>query len=396
MSIVSPFSDFISFIQSQPQLAQQAEAQAQTGLNWFVTALVFIGMLVVLVFVHELGHFLVAVLMKIKVEEFGIGYPPRAATLFERNGVKYTLNWLPLGGFVRFAGEDNAVYGAGSLAEAHPWKKIPVMFAGPLMNLVLAIIIFAAVFAVVGVPDPVGQYVSNIYPDTPAERAGFQEGDILLELDNQSVKQSQVINRIGQDNKGVPIDALLIRDDKEMTLSIVPGPWVTPDGDTFEAGFGFRYYPEVNILSVGIVGALGASLTHTADLLVRMVEGLLHLVGSLFQVAEAPSGGVAGPIGIARATGEIIDRGGLIAFWNWMALISLNLFVLNLLPIPALDGSHILFSLVEWARGGKKVPPEKEAMVHAFGFIALMGLIVLVSVSDVINAIQGVSVLGGG
>jgi regulator of sigma E protease len=85
----------------------------------------------------------------------------------------------------------------------------------------------------------------------------------------------------------------------------------------------------------------------------------------------------------------------MVAFWNWMALISINLFVLNLLPIPALDGSHILFSLIEWVRGGKKVPPDKEAIVHAVGFMTLMGLIVLVSVSDVINAIKGVPVLGG-
>src|SRR5690349_12304089 len=113
----------------------------------------FIFMLVILVFVHELGHFVVALRMGIKVEEFGIGYPPRALTLFERNGVKYTLNWLPLGGFVRFGGEgDNALYGVGSLAQAPPWRKIPVMLAGPLMNLFLAMVILAGLFAAYGEP----------------------------------------------------------------------------------------------------------------------------------------------------------------------------------------------------------------------------------------------------
>lgn len=377
--------------------AQVAEQSSSQGINWFVTLLVFIGMLVVLVFVHELGHFLVALLMKIKVDEFGIGYPPHAVTLFERNGVRYTLNWLPLGGFVRFAGEDNSVYGVGSLAEAHPWRKIPVMFAGPLMNLLLAMIIFAAVFAFAGIPRAIGQHISEVYEATPAAQAGFQTDDILVSLNEQPVENNQVINEIGKANTNQEVTATVLRDGETVELTVVPGPWTTPDGQSFESGFGFSYVPEIEVVHTrSIFGAIGASIVHTGQILVRMVEGLLSLVGSLFQVSDAPQGGVAGPIGIARATGEIIDRGGLLAFWNWMALISINLFVLNLLPIPALDGSHILFSLIEWVRGGKKVPPEKEAMVHAFGFIALMGLIVLVSVSDVINAIQGVSVLGGG
>jgi regulator of sigma E protease len=133
---------------------------------------------------------------------------------------------------------------------------------------------------------------------------------------------------------------------------------------------------------------------HTWNILVRIVIGLTQMLGGLFGVAEAPRGGLTGPIGIARATGEVINMAGPEGFWNWMALISLNLAVLNLLPIPALDGSHIVFSLIEWARGGKKVPPEKEAVVHFIGFASLMGLIVIVSMMDVWKAIQGTPVIG--
>jgi regulator of sigma E protease len=374
---------------------EQLVGQSQ-GIGWFLTTLVFIGMLVILVFVHEFGHFIVAVFMKIPVDEFGIGYPPRMLTLFEHKGVRYTLNWLPLGGFVKFQGEDQGVYGAGSLSEAHPWRKIPVMIAGPLMNLILAVVIFAALFMFVGIPEPISQHITSIYAETPAAQAGFQEGDILIQLGEHDRLNSQIINQVGLANQGEPVTAVVLRDGQEETLTIVPGAWTAPTGQHFESGFGFSYVPEeVEILTVGVVDAIGQSLAQTTQILVRMVDGLMTLVGSLLQITEAPEGGVAGPIGIARATGEVIDRGGMVAFWNWMALISINLFVLNLLPIPALDGSHILFSLIEWVRGGKKVPPDKEAIVHAVGFMTLMGLIVLVSVSDVINAIKGVPVLGG-
>ena len=107
-----------------------------------------------------------------------------------------------------------------------------------------------------------------------------------------------------------------------------------------------------------------------------------------------PPGGVTGIVGIARGTGEVIEQGGLPAFWRWTAFISLNLFLVNLLPIPALDGSHIMFSLIEIVRRGKKIPPEREALVHAIGFMALMGLMLIITVSDVANWIGGAPALG--
>ncbi len=144
-----------------------------------VTLLAFLGMLALLVLVHELGHFLTAIWLGIRVEEFGFGYPPRALTLFERKGVKYTLNWLPIGGFVRFGGEGESIYGVGSLSAAHPWKKILVLVAGPLMNLVLAIAIFAGIFMARGVPTAFdGALIDVVYPGTPAAVAGFQTGDL--------------------------------------------------------------------------------------------------------------------------------------------------------------------------------------------------------------------------
>ena len=362
-----------------------------------VTIAAFLLMLGLLVLVHELGHFLTAVWFGIKVEEFGLGYPPRAMVLFERNGVKYTLNWLPIGGFVRFGGEGDQIYGVGSLSTASPWKKIAVLFAGPLMNLLLAFLIFSGIFMARGVPEVFdGARIDVVYPATPAERAGLRSGDLLVALNGRMLATDlSVIRLIAAENRGRAIEAVVERDGVRTVLMITPGRWER-DGVVHENGFGFAYTPHIRIVSATPLRALSTGFTHTFDILERFVVGIGQMLGSLLGINEAPPGGVAGVVGIARGTGEVIQRDGWIGFWHWTALISLNLFLINLLPIPALDGSHILFALIEIARGGKKIPPEREAMVHAIGFMMLMGLMVVITVSDVANWIGGNPVLGGG
>jgi regulator of sigma E protease len=379
--------------------AQQAAEQG--GSNPLIAIGAFLLMLALLVVVHELGHFLTAVWMGIKVEEFGIGYPPRAMTLYERNGVKYTLNWLPLGGFVRFAndGAQDSLYGVGSLAAAPPWRKIIVMVAGPLMNLLLAMLIFSVIFAAVGVPTPTGnQAISAVYEGTPAAAAGFQVGDELIRVAGQPVENSDTISAAARENLGRSIEAVVLRNGQEVTLTVTPGPWTSPDGQEIPAGFGFGYAPSVETVQVGPLEAIGRGVSYSIELTGAMLQALADLpasIAGIFAPEPPPSGEPIGPVGIARATGEVIQQpGGFLAFWNLTAVLSLNLFLLNLLPFPALDGSHIIFSLIEWARGGKKVPPEKEALVHAIGFAALMTLMLVITVNDVINAIQGTPVLG--
>jgi regulator of sigma E protease len=367
----------------------------QSLLNGTVTIVAFLLMLGLLVLVHELGHFLTAIKLGIKVEEFGIGFPPRARVLFERNGVKYTLNWLPIGGFVRFGGEGETVYGVGSLASATPWKKIAVLLAGPLMNLFLAFIIFAALFAVKGVPAD-GAQIGTVYPDTPAAAAGFRANDIILELDGQPVGHHlKLIGQAAQRNPGVPITALVQRGDQRLTLRVTPGPWTTPEGEQRAIGFGFSYGQNPQIVAANVPTAIATGFESTWEVLGSFIGGLSQALGGLFGLNAAPPGGVTGIVGIARGTGEVIQRGGLPGFWQWTAFISLNLFLVNLLPIPALDGSHIMFSLIELVRRGKKIPPEKEALVHAIGFMVLMGLMLIITVSDVANWIGGAPALGG-
>ena len=360
-----------------------------------VTLVAFLIMLGLLVLVHELGHFLTAIWLGIKVEEFGFGFPPRALVLFERKGVKYTLNWLPIGGFVRFGGEGETVYGVGSLAAAAPWKKIAVLLAGPLMNLALAFIIFSALFGVKGVPGD-GAQIDTVYAGTPAAAAGFQPGDIILKIGGRAVgRHIGVITQAAQNNPGVPIAAEIQRGDRSLTLQVTPGPWTTPEGERRAVGFGFGYRPNPQIVPASIPTAIAIGFESSWSVLGSVISGLSQALGGLLGLNAPPAGGVTSIVGIARGTGEIIGREGLPGFWQWTAFISLNLFLVNLLPIPALDGSHIMFSLIEIVRRGKKIPPEREALVHAIGFMVLMGLMLVITVSDIAKWINGVPALGG-
>lgn len=362
-----------------------------------LTLIAFLLMLFLLVIVHELGHFLTAVWLGIKVDEFGLGYPPRARVLFQRDGVLYTLNWLPIGGFVRFGGEGESIYGVGSLAAATAWRKILVLLAGPLMNLLLAIAIFAGIFAVQGVPRTFdGARVAHVFPDTPAERAGFRAGDLLLTLDGQTIgTEVRQLTQIGQSNEGRPISAVVERDGQRVELTVTPGLWSNEDTPP-RVGLGISYGRNIRDVPVGPLEALATGTTYTFEVLGAFLDGLRTMLLSLLGIGQMPAGGVTGVVGMARGTGEVIENSGMSGFLRWTALISLNLFLINLLPIPALDGSHIVFSLVEIARRGKKIPPEREAMVHAVGFMVLMGLMVVITISDVANWIRGVPVFGGG
>jgi len=349
-----------------------------SSLAW-VAVIPALGLLIL---VHELGHFLVAIKMGIKVLEFGIGYPPRMLTLFERNGVKYTLNWLPLGGFVRMQGEEGNFESEGSLAAAPPHKKIPVMLAGVVMNMITAIILFAIIFAVWGkaVPRAGEVFIRVVTENSAAHKAGIQPNDRLVKLNDQQIQFSDQVRPLVQANPESPIDVTVERNGELHSFK------VTPTGNPPLLGVRVENEHQVNKLNP--FAALWEGTVQSFRIFWTMIIDFGTLIGGLLGLAQAPEGSVAGPIGIARITGEAAKR-GMEDYLSLTALLSINLALINILPIPALDGSRIVFALIEWVRRGRKIAPEKEALIHAFGMLLLLGLMVLISISDIGNAISG-------
>lgn len=368
-------------------------------MSALISILAFLLLLGILVVAHELGHFWSARAFGIPVDEFGIGMPPRAWTFAERNGVKYTLNWLPLGGFVRFKsvevdGESTS-YGIGSLREAPIMQRIVVLLAGPLMNLVVAVAIMSGLVYHNGmIVFDTGVVVNTVYPGSPAAQAGIMAGDVVLRVNKSAeITRDMDIGDIAKTNVGIAIPVDIIRDGTAQTLSVIPGPWQTADG-TQHIGFGIGYAQRAHSEPVGVVRAIQIGAFQTVRVAIAMLEGLQTWLKGILGFAPAvDTAGLTGVIGMARGTGEIIDRDGLMGYLNWMALISINLAIFNLLPIPALDGSHIMFALIEAIRR-KRIPVEREAMVHMAGFMALMALMVVVTISDIQGWLNGTSIFG--
>lgn len=371
--------------------------------NLGLTSLAVIPVLGFLIFVHELGHFLAARWMGVKVLEFGFGYPPRLVKLFERNGVEYTLNWLPFGGFVRMAGEDGNFDSEGSLASAAPWRRIVVLFAGPFMNLLTAAVIFA-VLLLAGTPQFVGDAATlpveilAISPGSPAEQAGLQVGDVIESMNGQEVRGAEAVSAVIKANAGQEVAIVVHRQAETLTIALTPRrPEETPEG---QGAAGIQIGPVIppeaitTVRSNPIAAVVGGA-QRTVFLIGQMFGGLGMLLRSAISPAvDMPEGGVGGLVAIGRITAEVA-REGWKDLLNLTAFLSVNLAILNLLPIPALDGGRIMFALLEMVRR-KRIPPEKEAMVHLAGFAVLIAFMVLITFVDVSNWLAGRPALPGG
>lgn len=356
-----------------------------------ITVLAFVAVLGLLVFVHELGHFAVAKWAGIRVEEFGFGYPPRMVTLFKRGETVYTINWLPLGGFVRMVGEngEDANDPTSFASKSRLWRAA-VLVAGSTMNLVLPVIIFT-VMGMVGVPDgpPTGIVeVARVEPNSPAAEAGLKTGDEILFVASQRVLDvSQLIGLIQEfDGREVTVD--LRRNDE--TLSVTVTPRMTED--TKQVKIGVAIVNQRTIVRHNPISAFAFGLEQTGTLFVLMIQGFADLIGGLFQ-GTTESAAVTGPVGIMQVTGEIARTGDLMYLLNFAAYLSINLAIVNMLPIPALDGGRLIFVLLEALRGGKRISPEREGLVHLVGMLLLLGLMLFISVFDIQRLLGGGSVL---
>ena len=427
----------------------------------------FVVILLVLVIVHELGHFTVAKLAKVKVLEFGVGFPPR---VFSRQwgDTVYSLNLFPIGGFVRMVGEEDPTDPA-SLAGRSAAVRLAVMAAGSAMNALLPLLLFTVVFMLPQDAIVTRVAVLEVAPGSPAEGAGVAPGDVITHadgrrLDNSFELQAAVQRRLGADTtwtidrggrtieiriaeariappEGQGATGILLADGRITVASVASGSpasragllpgdlllrvgrsGVVSDGATQAAlDAWIEETPgepvPIIVLRGGTLttltaepeaGALGGltldvrpteprsepvwravpmSFRQTWDVLVIFRNEISRIA------AGASSLDLVGPVGIAQITTEIAGA-GLGSLITWTALLSINLAIVNMLPIPALDGGRIMFVLIELARGGRRLAPEKERIAHMVGFAILISAIVAVSIGDIQRLISGGSPFG--
>ena len=360
------------------------------------TVVAFVAMLFVLVLVHELGHFISPKRAGITVQEFGIGFPPRIASVVWR-GTRYSLNWIPLGGFVKMLGEDGdlelqrmrkegrepaeieaAV--AGAFNRKPIWVRIVVLGAGVVMNLVLAVALFSVVVTITPQIHEVPPLIDDVAPGSPAAAAGLRSGDAVLAADATPVEDSGEFSIYVRDRAGEPVVLTVRRGERTLVVEVVPRrPEEIPAGQG-AIGLSWRTIPDPNFQPPAPLEAVaqGAALTWTVASQIPPAIG--QGIGGLLGLVDDPPD-IAGPIGIARQTGEVLQL-PLAAQLFWVALLSTNLAVLNILPFPPLDGSRILVTIIEAVRR-RRLAAEREALIYATGFMVLLALIILVSINDI-------------
>jgi regulator of sigma E protease len=340
---------------------------------------VFVVVLGGLILGHELGHFLAARSLGVEVDEFGIGFPPRLATLFTWGRTRFTFNLIPLGGFVRPAGEDDPLV-AGGLAAARKLVRASVLLAGPIANVFLAFVAFSAAFKFAA-PDPNRVLVTGVVVGSPAEAAGLVQGDIITSVEGESVLgfeslQSAVAARLGQ-QISIGVD----RQGQSLTVELTPR--ASPPAGEGPIGITLGYPTR----QVSWPEAIGIGWQSTT----MQFSELIHLPGNLLsgQIApqEARVSGLKGMYDMFTWAGEV-DRSSQRPFLtlNLIGVISAGLAVANLLPFPALDGGRLMFVAIE-ALIGRRVSPRYEGLAHAIGFAILLALMVYVNFQDFVNPI---------
>ncbi len=355
-----------------------------------MSVLLVIAILVLLIIVHELGHFIVAKLSGVRVEEFGVGYPPRAFLFATINGTEYTLNWIPFGGFVRlFGDEGEQERGKGSFVDASRGRQAAILAAGVCMNLIAAWAIFAVALHMgipraVDMPGPGVQLViSDVLPGSPAEAAGLLPGDDIIAMTDRSggtpiSLTPQAISDYVGGRGGENLTVSVLRNHATSSASVIPANAVIPG----EAGR--------TALGIGLVLVSSRPLSWGAasiDAFAAVENGLVQVAQSLWGIvtqalhADFNLSEVVGPVGLVSVVGEAAQIG----FGQVMALaafISVNLAVINLLPIPALDGGRLVIIAIESIRR-KPISKVVIHLLNTIGIAVIVFLMVIVTYHDI-------------
>lgn len=322
-----------------------------------------LAMFLFLITIHELGHFIGAKLLGIKVNEFSIGMGP--AIFKNQSGeTLYSLRLLPIGGYVMMEGEEESSDDPRAYENSAAWKRFLTIFAGPFMNFLFAFIVFFAISAIQGTPTTI---IGDVQISSPAADAGILAGDQIIEINGNNVDEfSDVSKYINEDSDNYIIK--VSRDGLEEEISITPE--IENDGSKK-----IGVYPK---LEKNITKSLTYGVSNTFQMTKMVWDSLMGLFTGLFGIND-----LSGPVGIISQVGEFVKM-GFVVYLNLAALISINLGLFNLLPIPALDGSKLLFILFEMIFR-KPVNKKFEQRITIAGFAVLLGLMIFVTIKDIIG-----------
>ncbi|MGI6113742.1 MAG: RIP metalloprotease RseP [Mahellales bacterium] len=328
-----------------------------------IIAIIFLGILIIF---HELGHFITAKRVGIKVEEFAIGMGPKILS-FKKGETAYSLRILPIGGYVKMMGEDTKSDDKRAFNNQKVWKRFTVLSAGSIMNFILAVIFITIIVYNVGVvASPLE--IEKVYENTPAQRAGLRANDKIISVEGTRVDTVNQLEQLINENRGDSIEIKVLRDNKERDIILTLEPRATG-----QPMLSFK------IEKVSVFQAIGQGVKQVISIIRLMIVTLVMLIRDLFagQAVE----GVMGPVGIIGEIGKAAKQGMLQLLWLG-ALLSINLGIINLVPFPALDGSRLVFLLVEGARG-KPIDQDKEGLIHFAGFIILIALMIFITYNDI-------------
>lgn len=347
-----------------------------------VTLIIFLLILGLLVLVHEGGHFVAAKLSGIKVEEFGIGFRPRIFGI-RRGETLYSLNWIPLGGFCQMTGEEDPSE-PRSFASKRPAVRLATLAAGPLMNAILPIIILTIAFMIPRQVAVGNVVIDQVSANSPAAEAGIAPGDTLLTINGHAIRNiGDVIYDINLEMGNKITLELKDAEGNLRTVEVVPR-WNPPLGEG-AVGIQMSMVPTGNVTEHDpFWKAVPKSITSIKDTFVLMG----NQITTWFVQKKAPV--VTGPVGIFQLTGEVRSAGPSYLL-QFIAFISMNLAIVNILPLPALDGGRIAFVFLEVVRRGKRVSPRTEGLIHYIGFVMLIALILVISYYDIVRVIRGES-----
>ena len=330
-----------------------------------MTIIVALLLFSLIVFIHELGHFLFARKNGVKIHEFAIGMGPKIYSI--KRDIEYSIRLLPLGGFVSMEGEDGESNDPNSFGNKSMLQRASVLFAGPFFNIVFAIILMIPVVMYIGTPIP---KFSEVLPDSPAKLAGIKVGDVIKSINGENINSWEQLVESIHNSGGKELKLEIDRDGKIEDINLTPSK-------NEEGNYQIGIIPDKE---KDILGAIPKAFQMTWSMIVQMITFIGQLI-----TGTIPGGfenAVAGPVGVIGIVSDAAKT-GIIQLVYIASVISLNLGIMNLLPIPALDGGRLLMIGIEAIRGGKKLDSNKEAMLHTIGFMLLMAFMLFVTFKDI-------------